>query len=77
VEATVLRENLCRFDALPLVARVPSLPRFGSGEGVLLEVSNVDLLELTFHCEFVSRLDALPSGDAGAAASLQASTAAS
>jgi exoribonuclease II len=77
VEATVLRENLCRFDALPLVVRVPSLPRFGSGERVLLEVSNVDVLELTFHCEFVSRLDASPPTDVETAAPLQTSTAAS
>jgi exoribonuclease-2 len=52
VEATVLRENLCRFDALPLVARVPSLPALDSGTRVLIEVSSIDLIELTFHCEF-------------------------
>jgi exoribonuclease-2 len=52
VEASVLRENLCRFDELPLVARVPSLPSLAPGTRMLLEVSDVDLLELTFHCEF-------------------------
>ena len=52
VEATVLRENLCRFDELPLVARVPSVPPLAPGTRVLLRISNVDLLELTLHCEF-------------------------
>ncbi|HUP93462.1 MAG TPA: RNB domain-containing ribonuclease [Burkholderiales bacterium] len=52
VEATVLRDNLCRFDELPLVARVPSLPARASGKRVALVVSEIDLLELAFHCEF-------------------------
>jgi exoribonuclease II len=53
VKATVLRENLCRFDELPLVARVASLPDLPGGSRVLLEISEIDLLELTFHCEFM------------------------
>ena len=77
VEATVLRENLCRFDELPLVARVASLPRVASGERVLLEVSDVDLLELTFHCEFLSRVDSSLSGTGDSVGSLQTTTAAS
>jgi exoribonuclease-2 len=58
VEATVLRENLCRFDELPLVARVPSLPALRSGARAVLDVSDIDLFELTFHCEFKQQLDA-------------------
>ena len=58
VEATVLRENLCRFDALPLVARVPSVPAVRPGTRIALDISSVDLLELTFHCEFKHELDA-------------------
>ena len=57
VTASVLRENLVRFDELPLVARVPSLPALESGARVELAVANIDLLELTFHCEFQKRLD--------------------
>jgi exoribonuclease-2 len=64
VEATVLRENLCRIDVLPLVLRVASLPRLSSGARVVLEVSNVDLLELTLHCEFVATV-AEPEASAG------------
>jgi exoribonuclease-2 len=57
VEASVLRENLCRFDELPLVARVPSLPALRSGARVVLDISDIDLFELTFHCEFKQQLD--------------------
>jgi exoribonuclease-2 len=52
VEAIVLRDNLCRFDELPLVLRVASVPALTSGTRVVLDVSDVDLLELTLHCEF-------------------------
>ena len=59
IEATVLRESLCRFDGLPLVARVASLPVCEPGARVALAVSRVDLLELTFHCEFKALLPAI------------------
>src|SRR6185436_10494344 len=51
VEVTVLRENLVRFDSLPLVARVASLPLSGPVTRVLLTSSRIDLLELTFPCD--------------------------
>jgi exoribonuclease II len=52
VSATVIRESLVRFDALPLVARVPSLPALNPGTPVELAVSGIDLLELALHCEY-------------------------
>jgi len=52
VTATVVRESLARFDDLPLVARVPSLPVLETGTRVELAVADVDLLELTLRCEF-------------------------
>lgn len=57
VTATVLRENLVRFDELPLVVRVPSLPALETGARAELAVSDIDLFELTLHCEFQKRLD--------------------
>ena len=54
--ATVIRESLARFDNLPLVARVPSLPALAPGTRVELAVSALDLLELTLHCEFKRQL---------------------
>ena len=56
--ATVLRESLVRFDELPLVARVPSLPALEPGSRVEVAISRIDLLELTLHCEFAGRLEA-------------------
>jgi exoribonuclease-2 len=47
VTATVLRENLVRLDALPIVQRVPSLPAdIAAGSTVSLTVDTPDLLEL-------------------------------
>jgi exoribonuclease-2 len=50
--ATVLREGLARFDELPLVVRVPSLPVLAPGTRVELAVSDLDLLELSLRCEY-------------------------
>jgi exoribonuclease-2 len=62
----VLRDNLVRFDALPLVVRVPSLPMLEAGAGAELAVSDIDLIELTLHCEFQKRTDSeTASGTAG------------
>jgi exoribonuclease-2 len=58
VLATVLRENLVRFDELPITARVPSVPELPPETTVELEVSAIDLLELTLHCEFRRKIDA-------------------
>jgi len=52
VTAAVIRDNLARLDAAPLVVRVPSMPPLGAGAPVELAVSEIDLLELTLRCEF-------------------------
>jgi exoribonuclease-2 len=57
VTATVIREQLVRFDELPLVVRVPSLPDLPGDAVVELAISAIDLLELTLHCEFQRRVD--------------------
>ncbi|MBM3340558.1 MAG: RNB domain-containing ribonuclease [Betaproteobacteria bacterium] len=56
-QATVLRENLVRFDELPLVQRVASLPELAPDTTVELEVSAIDLLDLSLHCEFRRKVD--------------------
>ncbi len=56
VTATVIRESLVRFDELPLVARVPSLPALDPGTRVELALSDLDLLELSLRCEFQKQL---------------------
>jgi exoribonuclease-2 len=52
VEATVLRENLVRFAALPLVVRAPSLPELAPGTRVRLELKEIDLFERTVSCVY-------------------------
>jgi len=57
VEADVLREELVRIDRIPLVVRVPSLPPLAAGKRVELAISDIDLLELSLHCEFKGQSD--------------------
>ena len=55
--ATVIRESLARFDELPLVVRVPSLPALDPGARVELAITDIDLLELALRCEFRGRVE--------------------
>ena len=52
IAAVVLRENLVRFEGLPLTARVPSLPTLAPGARVQLELRAVDLLERSLTCVY-------------------------
>ena len=62
VPAVVLRESLVRFEGLPLVARVPSLPPLDPGTRVMLEINAVDLIERNVSCVFREILAAGPIG---------------
>lgn len=64
-EATVLRENLVRFDRLPLVTRVSSLPGLEAGTRVRLAVTGVDLLERTVSCDWRETLAGPPGAASG------------
>jgi exoribonuclease-2 len=55
-EGTVLRENLVRFDQLPLVVRVPSLPELEPGSRVRLAVEQPDLIERQLNCVWLASL---------------------
>jgi len=50
--AVVVRENLVRFEDLPLALRVPSLPALAAGTRVRLAVESVDLLERSLACAY-------------------------
>jgi len=60
--AVVLRESLARFEGLPLVARVPSLPALDPGTRVMLEIKAVDLIERNVSCVFREILGSGPVG---------------
>lgn len=60
--ATVIRDGLVRFDTLPLVVRVASMPHLSSGSQVLLALSEIDLFENELHCEYQETLAGPESG---------------
>src|SRR5262245_29995659 len=60
--AMVLREGLVRFDGLPLVARVSSLPLLEPGTHVALEIKAIDLIERSVSCVFREILGGEPVG---------------
>ena len=52
VNAVVMRENLVRFESLPMVLRVASLPPLDPGTRVRMEIGAIDLLERTVTCVY-------------------------
>jgi exoribonuclease II len=60
IDATVLRENVVRFDGMPLAQRVPSLPALEPGVRVRLKLGEVDLLGLTLECTYRETLGTVP-----------------
>ena len=57
IKATIIgRENLARFDQLPLLQRVPSAPELKPGQEILLHVESIDYLTLELGCRYVETL---------------------
>ncbi|MGE5641058.1 MAG: ribonuclease catalytic domain-containing protein [Clostridia bacterium] len=54
--AVLLRENLARFENLPLVVRVASLPALEPGTRVRLALGSLDLLERSVACTYLETL---------------------
>jgi exoribonuclease II len=52
-EATVVRDNLVRFDGLPLYVRAPDLPALTPGTRVRVGVGRIDLLAATLETRFI------------------------
>ncbi len=53
-DATVWRENLIRFDKLPLVARLTGAPTLNPGDRVRVAVENIDLLDIDLTCRYLA-----------------------
>jgi exoribonuclease-2 len=60
VTATVIREDLVRFDTLPMVTRAPSVMGVAPGSKVRLALANIDLLDISFHAEYLGSLETPP-----------------
>jgi exoribonuclease-2 len=56
VEAKVLRDNLVRLEAIPLVMKVPSLPLQLPGTRVRLEIEGSDLLDVDIRARYLETL---------------------
>ena len=52
-EASIVRDNLVRFDALPLYVRVPDLPALGPGARIRVGVGRIDLFSATVETRFI------------------------
>jgi exoribonuclease II len=50
--ATVVRDNLVRFDALPLIVRLPDLAPQQPDTRVRVAIGRIDLLAATLECRF-------------------------
>jgi exoribonuclease-2 len=57
VVARVIRDNLVRFERLPLVVRVADLPPQAADTAVRLAISRIDLLAATLDCRFAGLLE--------------------
>ncbi|MCB1949824.1 RNB domain-containing ribonuclease [Nitrosomonas sp.] len=57
INAQVIKENLVKFDHMPLVMRIPSLPNLAPDSYVKLEIQAIDLLDRTIQAKFVEKLD--------------------
>ena len=53
-DATVWRENLIRFDNLPLVAKVTGAPTLNPGDRVRVAVEAIDLLDIDLACRYLA-----------------------
>jgi exoribonuclease-2 len=53
-EATVVRDNLVRFDGIPLYARAPDMPALTPGTRVRVGVGRIDLLAATVETRFIA-----------------------
>ncbi len=62
--AVVLKEGLLRFERIPLVLRVPSLPALDRGQRVRLAVESIDLLAAEARVRYVELLAADASDEA-------------
>jgi len=57
VTASVLREDLVRFDCAPFITRIPGLPELERGRRVRLALTGFNELALDVECRYIETLD--------------------
>lgn len=57
LDATIRRENLVKFDHLPLLQRIPSAPELNPGQRIRLSIEATDYLTLELDCRYLETLD--------------------
>lgn len=56
IEATIRRENLAKFDHLPIIQRVASAPDLKPGQRVRLSIESIDMMALELGCRYLETL---------------------
>ncbi|HNQ04260.1 MAG TPA: RNB domain-containing ribonuclease [Thiobacillaceae bacterium] len=51
--ASLIRENLVRFDRIPLITRVSGAPTLNPGDRMRVEIGEMDLLEIELKCRYL------------------------
>ena len=64
VNASVIREDLVRFEGLPMVTRAPSVAGVAPGSKVRLGIDHIDLLDISFHAEYLDTIETPPDSSA-------------
>ena len=54
---SVRRDELARFETLPLFVRLPGASRFPSGQRLKVAVDHLDFLALEAHCHVLEAMD--------------------
>ncbi len=58
LNAAVLKENLVRFEGLPMVTRVTGAPALNQGDQIRVAVTDFDLLDVELTCRYLATLPA-------------------
>lgn len=70
--ARVIRENLVRFDRLPIVQRINDMPNQAPGTQVILSVAEIDLFEPALHLRFIESVPGTATASATASSTAAA-----
>ncbi|GJL75730.1 ribonuclease catalytic domain-containing protein [Nitrosomonas sp.] len=57
INAQVIKENLVKFDHMPLIMRISSLPNMAPDSYVKLEIQDIDLWDRSLQVKFVEKLE--------------------